>query len=147
MAALHDWAFRTIPNWIPGFLGVQACLIHVVHSDLLRSAGIGALIFAGALILWLHGLMGGGDVKLMAATGFLLPAEKALLFIFLLSILGGMQALVYLLLSLVMKKPGKAEPHSSYLTRIMRAEHWRIASRAPLPYAMPIAGAACILFI
>lgn len=92
--------------------------------------------------------MGGGDVKLWAATVLLIPPAVATELSFFLDILlfGGALALIYLALSFVVPKP-KGLRTGGRLRRFLRAEMWRIGRRAPLPYACAIAGGAIVAIL
>lgn len=147
IASFHDWAFRTIPDWLSGLLAIMACILHLQRGDFLHAAGIGSLVFTGSLCLWLQGWMGGGDVKLMGAASFFLPPDQALPFISLLSLLGGALAAFYFALSFIIESPRCCSSHASLAVRILRVERWRISHRRPLPYAMAISGSAILLFI
>ncbi|WP_049976116.1 prepilin peptidase [Azospirillum sp. B506] len=69
-AAVSDFRTRTIPNWIPAFLGLLFALAAMVdpsaHPPLSSVAGA-VLVFIPLLILFARGKMGGGDVKLLTA--------------------------------------------------------------------------------
>jgi len=74
VCACWDLRYRRIPNWatLPGI--VLGLGVNVVFRGWmgLRVSGIGLLVGFGALlVLFLLSMMGGGDVKLMAAVGAL----------------------------------------------------------------------------
>jgi prepilin peptidase CpaA len=100
VAAIYDLRARQVPNW----LTMSALTVAVVLQGAtggphgLRSAGLG---FALALLLTLplfalRGL-GGGDVKLMAASGAMTGPAAFLVLFAVNAILGGIVALVLLL--------------------------------------------------
>lgn len=143
-AALHDVAFRTVPNWLSAAvlgIGVAAA---VFNRHLLYSLASAAILFAVAALCWRRGLMGGGDVKLLAASGALLPIGGRIEFLLSVAICGGLLAVVYLILQRIIRTPSKAKPRS-LLGRILRAERWRLARRGPLPYASAIAAGALLI--
>jgi prepilin peptidase CpaA len=132
-----------VPNWLPAVLlviGICARLLdHSLPSGLIAASVAFVLLFC----IWAAGAMGGGDVKLWAATILLVPPMWRLQLTFFLDVvmLGGLLALVYLLLSVVVPRP-RAPRRVGYLHRFLRAEQWRISRRGPLPYACAIAGGA-----
>ena len=142
-AALHDLAVRTVPNWLPLALVAVGLCSRLFDHSLVPALAVAAVAFVLLFIIWLAGLMGGGDVKLWAAAVLLVPpALHPQLFFFAdVVLLGGALALLYLVLSLVV--PRKVPPRAGgRLQRFWRAELWRIGRRAPLPYAFAIAGGA-----
>ncbi len=140
-AALHDLAVRTVPNWISALLLVLGASARGFDHDLLPALGAALVLFFLLFAIWAAGLMGGGDVKLWAASALLIPPSwrMELMFFANVVLLGGGLAIMYLLLSLVVRPP--ASPRADgYPRRFLRAELWRIRRRAPLPYACAIAG-------
>lgn len=140
-AAFHDLAVRTIPNWVPVLLLALGAGIRLLSHDLLPALGVAFALFLLLLLIWSAGLMGGGDVKLWAASALLIPPSWQAEFIFVANVmlLGGGLAILYLLLSLVVRRPA-ASCAGTHLRRVFRTELWRISRRAPLPYACAIAG-------
>lgn len=147
-AALHDLAVRTVPNWLPlAVLALGFCLRLSGHS-LLAGLLAAAVAFAVLFVLWILGGMGGGDVKLWAATVLLIPPQliPELNFFLRVIFIGGGLALLYLALGLFIRKP-RASRRGSFLRRVLRVEAWRIGRRGPLPYACAIAGGAIVTFL
>ena len=142
-AALHDIAVRTVPNWLPLCLLVLGCGMRLADHSLAAGAAVALITFAVLFGAWLGGVMGGGDVKLWAATALLMPPlwRPELSFLFRVLLFGGALAIFYLLLrrlvprTLAARRPG-------LLRRVIRVEAWRIGRRAPLPYACAIAAGA-----
>ena len=142
-AALHDLAVRTVPNYVAASLLLIGAVIRTFEHDLFPALAAALVMFLLLFGLWVAGLMGGGDVKLWAASVLLIPPSVRLESAFLANvvILGGVLAILYLLLPLVISKPA-ASRAGSFFRRFLRAERWRIKRRAPLPYACAIAGGA-----
>ena len=147
-AALHDLAVRTVPNWLPAALlliGICARLLdHTLLAGLCAAGAAFVLLFG----IWAAGAMGGGDVKLWAATVLLVPPswpEQLSVFLHIV-MAGGLLALVYLALSLVVKRPRGPRPRTQF-GRFMRVERWRIGRRGPLPYACAIAAGTVAVFL
>ncbi len=147
-AALHDLAVRTVPNCLcVGLFSLGVLLRLTEHSlldGLLMSAGTFLILF----IIWALGAIGGGDVKLWAATALLIPPlwTPALWFFLRVIMFGGLLAIVYLLLCLVVRRP-RASQAGGLLRRLARAEAWRISRRGPLPYALAISGSAILTLL
>ena len=147
-AALHDIAFRTVPNWIPALLLVIGGLVRGLDGTLVPGLAVGSVFFLGAVFCWRRGWLGGGDVKLLAAAALLVPPHPGCSVCCWMSRSpGGVLALLYLVLGRMMKPfVGRPRP-PGLLHRICRAERHRICRRGPLPYASAIAaGAFLVLF-
>lgn len=100
-AALADLKTRHIPNWLPlsGLIG--GIVLNGYHYAMpgVASALLGALLGAAIFIgLHLAGGMGAGDVKLFAAVGSIVGPQSLLVIFVLTGILGGVAALVLILL-------------------------------------------------
>jgi prepilin peptidase CpaA len=145
-AALHDIAARTIPNWIPAALALDGVVAKSISGGLLLGLAIGLLVFILATLMWRRGLMGGGDVKLLGAAAIVVPASLAASFLITVSLAGGVLALLYLLLRLVVAPPAAIRPRHR-LARIVRAERRRIRACRSLPYACAIAAGALFVMI
>ena len=72
-AALHDVVARTIPNAIPAFIALLGLALRAAEGDLAWGLLAFVLVFAVAAIAWRYHVMGGGDVKLLAACALLPP--------------------------------------------------------------------------
>jgi prepilin peptidase CpaA len=126
-AAATDIAWRTIPNRLVLALLVLAAIrigldlatapgldtFSTAGSDL----GVAFLVFGLGLVAFQFNVMGGGDVKLIAAVALWLGAGAVLDFLMLTAIAGGGLALVYL----------------------VRARSWSVNERQSLPYGVAIA--------
>ena len=142
-AAFRDLAVRLVPNWLSvavfaiGF--VIRCMDHSLRGALLASVCTFAVLFC----LWNFKLLGGGDVKLWAASAMLIPPELSLEVNFGLAVVlsGGALALVYLFLRLVVPSV-HYKKSSSLISRVLQIEARRIKRHASLPYALAIAGSA-----
>jgi prepilin peptidase CpaA len=142
-AALHDLAARTVPNWLPLSILSVGAIVRLIDHSFVPGVAICLATFLVLFVIWMFGGMGGGDVKLWAATALLIPPtwEPELTFVLRVVVLGGILAVLYLGLCLIVSKP-RASRAGGILQRIMRVEAWRISRRAPLPYAFAIAGGA-----
>ena len=147
-AALHDLAARTVPNCLSVGLFSLGFLLRAADHSLLDGLLISAGTFLALFTIWAFGAIGGGDVKLWAATALLIPPfwSPALWFFLRVIMFGGLLAIVYLLLCLVVRKP-RASQAGGLLRRVARVEAWRISRRGPLPYAMAISGSAILTLL
>jgi prepilin peptidase CpaA len=146
-AALHDLAFRTVPNWIPAVLLLIGFLIRTTSGTLILGLLASLLIFFGAAFCWQRGWLGGGDVKLLGAAALLVPPILAVNLLLDVALAGGVLAILYLAMARLVRQPFVTPRPHALLRRICRAERYRIHRRGPLPYASAIAaGALFVLF-
>jgi prepilin peptidase CpaA len=146
LAALHDAALRTIPNWIPVSLAAGGLILRIQQGNAFAGVGIAALLLIVLGLLWLRGFIGGGDMKLIPAVALVLPPSGAAGFILYVALAGGVLALIYLVLPFVVPAP-RPGPRRGFLARVLKAEAWRMHRHGPLPYALAIAGGALPIFI
>ena len=128
-----DVRVREIPDWVG--LGLLALAILNGAAVHWISLAFGALIYLLLFFLWSLGVIGGGDVKLIAATSlFFMPYEQ-LIFLLNIGLAGGVLAMLYLFgrnrLPIISKRTTK--------NRVLRVEAWRIRRGMSLPYAVAIA--------
>ena len=99
IAVVTDLKDQRIPNWLTLTLAVAGIAYHVMASGLdgLGFSLIGLAIGLGVMLPpYLMGVMGGGDVKLMAAVGACLGAGDTVAAFLFTSLAGGLYALVVL---------------------------------------------------
>lgn len=142
-AALADVAARIIPDGIAIGVAVLGLIVRVTEGGL---PGVAVSIAAAVVVLMvlaiLHrcGLMGGGDVKLAAATVLGLPLDWIYRFFIVTALAGGVIALVHLALRAAIHTAPRPPPRGASLPlRALTAEWWRIARRGSLPYGVAIA--------
>ncbi|BEP54201.1 prepilin peptidase [Variovorax sp. V118] len=100
VAAVSDWRFYRIPNWLT--LG-GACFALLYGTMAARTPTSGALSafgglgvgFVAMLPFYALGIMGAGDVKLMAMTGAFLGPQQTLMALLFTFIAGGVAALAF----------------------------------------------------
>lgn len=146
-AAVSDLATRSIPNGIVTLVALAGLL----RQSMAGGAAIGialavaALVLTGGVLLWLRGALGGGDVKLLAATALLVQPALVPVQLLAVALAGGVLALLHLWLR---RLPPRARPGIAPggLRRVLRMEAHRIRRGAPLPYGVAIAcGTAFVL--
>jgi prepilin peptidase CpaA len=137
-AAWHDVIARTIPNWIPAALALIA-IVKLSHEAALWTVVVeAALLFGASLLLWVFGLLGGGDAKLLGAVGLLVPHGRIAAAIGMIALAGGVLALPYLACRGRIARPAAVRP-AGLAARAWRAERFRLRRGGPLPYAVAIA--------
>jgi len=145
-AALHDIAFRTIPDWVSAALAADGCLVRLLDQHLPTGLICGLAVFALAAACWWRGWIGGGDVKLLGATAILIPPILVPGYIVSVALAGGGLALLYLVLERIIPHPCPQHP-ASLFWRILVVECWRIRRRTSLPYATAISAAALLMLV
>jgi prepilin peptidase CpaA len=151
LAACHDIASRTVPNWMPVSIACLGIVAALAGDRALISTALGLVVFIGAAICWRRGWMGGADVKLLGAIAIVLPLDVMSAFAIAMSFAGALHAVTYMVgRRLVTPPPPLASlggpavsvfrhRRRSILSRVLRAERWRISRGGPLPYACAIA--------
>lgn len=152
-AACCDVAARIIPNSVPAILlavGVGATAM-TDAGTLWSSLGAGLAVFLALAIIG-GAALGGGDVKLAAASAVLLGAGRTLDFLLLTTLVGGVLATGYLIARAVLRRrpasPCPAPAGSRARRRwavVLAAERRRIRRGAGLPYGVAIASAALMM--
>jgi prepilin peptidase CpaA len=146
ISALHDTAFRTVPNSVSICLALCGIALHTERGDLQAAFLAALIVFTAAAFCWRRGWMGGGDVKLLAAAAFVAAPAQVPLMIAWTGMAGGLLSIPYLI--------GRARPMAHrpsrpqlFLARIVRAERWRLHRGGPLPYAVAIAAGAGVTLL
>ena len=144
-AAWRDVLTRTIPDTVSILLLVIGSGTRLVQGwqPLGTSVLVALAIFILLLPLCARGLLGGADLKLLAALAVGLSPQASLLLVADVTIVGGVLALLYLVMDKVLQAVGtRMYPRgraSPLLPRIVTVEFWRIRRRSPLPYGIAIA--------
>lgn len=96
----QDISTRHIPNEATLAIALLGA-IRIIASDHAGAAMLtfvaAAVVLAAALLLWWKGIVGGGDVKLVAATALLIGHQNIIRFLFLMSVCGAVLAISALL--------------------------------------------------
>lgn len=96
VVAYGDIRTRRIPNeLVVAILALAAFRIALARdpSAALYTLAASVALFAATFLLFWRGLLGGGDVKLLVATGFLIGYHDLFQFLFVMSICGALVAL------------------------------------------------------
>lgn len=93
VAATHDLRCRLIPDGAAITVAVTGALACIMGGDLLTAGLLSLALFACGTIIFHLGIMGGGDVKLIAAMGFWLSPATLAPFLLIMAMAGGVLAL------------------------------------------------------
>jgi prepilin peptidase CpaA len=141
-AALSDWARYIIPNQIP----IAVTGLFVVHAGVMLVRGAapmslvwalvcGVAVFAGGAFLFAQKVLGGGDVKLMAALALWAGPQHIVEFILVTTLYGALLSAAFLLPAFRQKEEA-ADIHVGALTAAMKRR---------LPYGLAIATGAVVV--
>jgi prepilin peptidase CpaA len=139
IAAYGDVRARHIPNSLPLAIGALALVQLTPVGDphpALWTIGAAAMIFVLGLLQWRLGLLGGGDVKLLAAAALLVGSRDLFDFLFLMSLGGAAVSLAVFGAS----RLGGPSP-------LLLPYPGRTAARPSVPYGVAIATAAAWVLI
>ena len=106
--ALIDIESRRLPNWLTSSVAGLYALFVVVSPTPVDWTGafvVGGLTFAAGFVLFALRLMGGGDVKLMAAIALWAGIDHIAIFLIVTSLAGGLLSLVMLMLRRFTRSP------------------------------------------
>ncbi len=140
-AAAMDMLTMTIPNRVSllllgGFL-LATPLAGLSLEAFAMHLAAGAVVLTVGFALFAAGLIGGGDVKLLAASALWLGFSHLFAYIFMVTMIGGMLALVFVLL------------RSYFPEGSLRVPRWLLrlqAKETGIPYGIAIAAAAMWLY-
>jgi prepilin peptidase CpaA len=138
IAALRDFATRTVPNWMPLSIALCGIILRILNGGLPAAFLVGLAVFFVAALCWRRGWMGGADVKLLASTTMLSPPHNVPALLLAVAVAGGVLAGLYIVGRHVAFRVTKPRSHT-FPSRVLRAELWRMTRGAPLPYACAIA--------
>lgn len=138
LAAADDFSRRIVPNWLSVALAADGIVLRTLDRNLLLGVAAAFIVFVLAALCWRRGLMGGGDVKLLAAASLLFSPSLVPRFVLLVALAGGVLGLAYCAMRLVLRTPSPIRPRA-LIARILRIERHRISRGFSLPYASAIA--------
>jgi Flp pilus assembly protein protease CpaA len=139
VAAYGDIKRLRIPNMLVAAVAVLGVLRLFVIGDLttaVYTVGSSVLIFITTFLLFWHGLLGGGDVKLLGATVLLVGYHDLFSFLFLMSICGALVSLVILFIHRYL--PLHLGPRLAVLVP---------TARLSVPYGVAISGGAIVTLL
>lgn len=137
-AAMSDIAARVVPNRLSAALGVFGLCTQAQQRSIPLALLAAGIVFFIACACWRHGLMGGGDVKLLGAVSLLVRPASVPFLMLAIALAGGALGLCYWAMSHLFRWPTPAHSRAR-LARILRVEQYRIRRGFSLPYAAAIA--------
>lgn len=146
-ASLQDVATRLISNKIPLALTLCGLLLRWADGTAGSALVVAGGVFLPAVLAWRAGMLGGGDVKTLAAASLLFPPLRVPFFLLTVALAGGVIAGLYLLLARLLPAPSPRRSTRSLFRRILRVENWRIHRHPSLPYAAAIAVGTVFTFL
>jgi prepilin peptidase CpaA len=138
--AYGDIRTRRIPNeLIVAILALASCRIALAGdpSAALYTLAASVALFVATFLLFWRGLLGGGDVKLIVATGFLIGYHDFFQFLFVMSVCGALVALAVL-------ARNRLGPHPEIAPAL---EHRETSARLTIPYGVAIAAAGIVTLV
>lgn len=137
-AAVSDLLTLQIPNWTCALVAVlflpTALLSGIGLYGIALHYGTGLLLFVIGALLFAYGVLGGGDVKLLAAISIWIGWGNLLPYLLVVSIFGGLLALISILLRRIKRLP-------AFLSSLP----WLTPGadrKQPIPYGVAIVAAA-----
>jgi prepilin peptidase CpaA len=139
-AAIFDASSMIIPNWLNALIAALfvpvALAGHMEMSAIGWNLALGAVVFAIGAGLFLLGVMGGGDVKMIAACSVWLGLPMMVPFLLYTAIAGGALAAV----ALVARRIAPAGVSDAGWTR------WLTERKSGVPYGIAIAAGAILVW-
>src|SRR5690349_12367230 len=106
LVSINDVLYRKIPDAFPILISAIGLGMLVINGDWLEgftTFGLAVVTFLVLALLCMAGKLGGGDVKLLAASVLLVGASSFLDFLILTALAGGVLSLVYIAAFLTLK--------------------------------------------
>jgi prepilin peptidase CpaA len=150
-AAVSDLRRRRIPNAVTGFVLVAGLVVTALDGGALAPlSGLAALVLVLLALYrpWVVGGIGGGDVKLAAATAVWVGLARLPWFALATALAGGVVSLVCFA---VAGKSARADMRANLTLAVVRGELPEVPSHkihVSVPYALAIlAGAVVVFFV
>jgi prepilin peptidase CpaA len=157
--SLYDILYRKIPDALSALITVSGFMVLALSGDWLEgftTVCLAAGTFLVLALLCMAGKLGGGDVKLMAASVLLVGAGSFLDFLLLTALAGGVLSLIYIAAFLILKHMHTSSAASLVssskaldtfqLNLLWRIERRRILRRSSIPYGVAISAGSLLTF-
>jgi len=150
-AVVSDLRRRRIPNAVAGFVFLSGLVFRAYHLGLvavLSGLGASALLLAFLFAAWKRGGIGGGDVKLAAATGTWVGLSHLVWFVLGATLTGGLVSAVFLLFA---TPAARAEVKANVMLAGLHGELPTVATHKKghlsVPYALAISAGAVVALL
>jgi prepilin peptidase CpaA len=150
LAALHDVAARTVPDWMSIVLLAVGFIERILDGRIFAGLLAGIVVFIVSGLCWKRGWLGGGDVKLLGAAAVAMPPMVVAPFAVAVALAGGALSIIYLAVGGALRRFAPRDPAhqvGSLTARIFRIERWRLRRGGPLPYAVAIAAGGLFVLL
>lgn len=132
VAAVTDIRSRIISNWLNLAVVALAPLFWIANGlsfwpDMVLQIALAAAVFGIFAALFALGMIGGGDVKLLAALALWLPLQPMMMLLVIMSVLGGAVTLITVIHHRIGRRAGR--PEVPYGVAISLAGLWVIGER------------------
>src|SRR5450631_1727446 len=150
VAVASDLRRRRIPNAVSAFVFFSGLVVRAIDQSYGQAlSGVGAAALVVALYRpWLMGGIGGGDVKLAAATAAWVPFARLPWFALSAAATGGLFAVIYYFRA---RAPARAEIRANLTLTVLQNELPAVpshrAGHLSLPYSLAIASGAVVVFL
>ena len=149
--AYGDVRWRRIPNELSIAIAVLGLTRIILGHDAIAAGptlAAAAAVFVVAFLLFWRGTLGGGDVKLLAATAILIGYRDLFGFLFLMSLCGGLLALAILAREKLDPRLWHVSQRPAGMSQLTQTNERPAAPvRSTVPYGAAIAGAGVITLI
>ena len=145
LAAATDLAARMVPNRLCLAVGAVGIVLrlgeHTGLHTLALSFLVGLAVFVPTMVCWRHGVLGGGDVKLLGAATLLVQPAAVPGLVLAVTTIGGLLGVTYWALRRLVPARTSDRP-KAFVWRALRIERHRIRRHFSVPYAIAISGGA-----
>ncbi len=150
-AAFSDLARYEIPNWLSIALVVVflalALGLGMGWGELASRAGAGVLLFAVGAVLFALGALGGGDVKLLAASALWVGWSDIVLYLVAVALFGGLVSIILVIMRWIWGRFGKTQNLTP--EALLEASWWHrlMAPTQGVPYGLAICLGGLLWFV
>jgi prepilin peptidase CpaA len=151
LSVVCDLRKRRIPNAVSAWILISGLTVRGFEQGagaLFSGVGAAALVVAALYRPWLMGGIGGGDVKLAAATAAWVPFSRLPWFALSAAATGGLFAVIYFFRA---GAPARAEIRDNLTLAVLQNELPAVpshrAGHLSLPYSLAIASGAVVVFL
>lgn len=140
-AAFYDFWKFVVPNFIPIALSLLFLVVAVLWQDdieIIGHVGAGILVFGIGALAYRFGVLGGGDVKLLAAVALWVGWDLLPLYLLAVAIFGGVLALLLLGLRGLLHWIYRTDSSRAALPPVLRVNQ-------SVPYAVAIGAGAVVV--